>query len=337
MSCKRFQKAFSVSPFIKKCDKHLCFFHQIRKRLQRKKTFSFVFIVFQTVSAVFFVLEGVSYVILSLTMKLFVFDIDQTITDDTIDESGAWVLYPELIDAMNQLLEKGNAICLASGRNYRGCKLFFDRFAFSPHVYCITANGAALFDRNGKILYSQSVPYKAFNQMCLCYAGHPHWSYLFYLEDGTPGFVGTPNFAPLEAKSNNSPLLDYNGKQVDPETPLEKAFINTGEDDAYEVPVDPRMKDYQAYATSHAFLEFVAPGVSKAAAAQVLADRLGVSSQDVYSFGDGGNDIELVARFHGTAMGNANQKVKDVAEYITETAANRGVVLALRNHWKEII
>jgi Cof subfamily protein (haloacid dehalogenase superfamily) len=270
-------------------------------------------------------------------MKLFVFDIDQTLIDDSVDETGAWVIYPEVLEAMNQLLRKGNAICLASGRNYNGCKLFFDRFESSPNVFCITANGAALFDRAGHLLYSKSVPYSCFLQMVACYPNHPNWSYLFYLENGTPGFIGKRNFAPIEAKSNASPLLDYNGKEVDPALPLEKAFINTGNDNAYEVPVDPRMKAYQAYATSPAFLEFVAKGVSKASATAVLAKRLGVLKRDVYSFGDGGNDIELVQNYHGTAMGNANPKVKAVAEYVTETAANRGVALALRDHWKEII
>lgn len=269
-------------------------------------------------------------------MKLFVFDIDGTITDDTLDEKGQWVVYPEVIRALNRLQEQGYPILFASGRNRNGIQIFSSRLAQPDACYASTANGASLYDPFGKVLAASYIPYSAFLTMRRYYGGHPNWTYLVYFKDGTPGFLGNANFAPIEGSSNHSPCLDLNGRDIDPATPLQKAFINTGKDNAYEIKVVPEMKDYQAYATSSSFFEFVAQGVSKAASASKLADLLSIPSSEVYSFGDGENDLEMVRRFHGTAMGNAIPSVKAVAEYVTESASRRGVAVALRDYWRFI-
>src|SRR5207249_1521748 len=58
------------------------------------------------------------------------------------------------------------------------------------------------------------------------------------------------------------------------------------------------------------FLEFAAPGVTKAAGLEFLADRLGFSAEQTVAFGDGENDVELVdwAGF-GVAVANADERV----------------------------
>jgi Cof subfamily protein (haloacid dehalogenase superfamily) len=271
-----------------------------------------------------------------LRMKLFIFDIDQTITDDTLDSRGRWQVYPEMVQAVNQLLGDGNVVLFASGRNLNGIKLFSCRFVSSENVYFATANGAVLYDSKDRILDSSYIPFSAFSTMCQCYKGHDKWTYLLYFKNGVPAFMGNSNFAPTEGSSNDSICQDLNGVFVDPRTPLQKAFINAGGDNAYQLKAAPEMAAYQAYATSASFFEFVAKGVSKANSAQKLAEILAISPSDMYAFGDGENDLEMVRRYHGTAMGNAVQSVKDVAEYVTDTAAHLGVVKALRDHWKFI-
>lgn len=77
-------------------------------------------------------------------------------------------------------------------------------------------------------------------------------------------------------------------------------------------------------------LEITAAGVDKGEALLYLAQYLGVSPQGVMAVGDSGNDLAMLqAAALPVAMGNAAQKVKDMAAHITATNEEDGVGLAI--------
>ena len=53
---------------------------------------------------------------------------------------------------------------------------------------------------------------------------------------------------------------------------------------------------------------------------------------EIMAFGDGENDIDML-QFAGVgvAMGNADEKVKAMADYVTDTVENDGIEKALRH------
>lgn len=60
-----------------------------------------------------------------------------------------------------------------------------------------------------------------------------------------------------------------------------------------------------------------------------LTELLGGSMEDVVIFGDGYNDIRMFEQIpFSIAMGNAVQELKDIAYYVTETAADDGIYKA---------
>ena len=64
----------------------------------------------------------------------------------------------------------------------------------------------------------------------------------------------------------------------------------------------------------------MARGVNKLNSLRYILNELGTSIDRVMFFGDDVNDIELIKECGiGVAMGNAVEKVKDVANYITST------------------
>jgi hydroxymethylpyrimidine pyrophosphatase-like HAD family hydrolase len=78
------------------------------------------------------------------------------------------------------------------------------------------------------------------------------------------------------------------------------------------------------------FLEFAAPGVTKAAGLDFLADHLGFTPAETVAFGDGENDVELVAwAGYGVAVENAHDRVKAVADWIAPSAQVEGVAQVL--------
>ena len=63
---------------------------------------------------------------------------------------------------------------------------------------------------------------------------------------------------------------------------------------------------------------------------QHVLDYYGVSKEDTFGFGDGTNDIEMI-KFAGVgvAMGNADDSLKEIADYITESVDEDGIWKAL--------
>lgn len=74
------------------------------------------------------------------------------------------------------------------------------------------------------------------------------------------------------------------------------------------------------------FLEFAAPGVTKGSGLDFLADQMGFTAAQTVAFGDGENDVELVAwAGFGVAVENAHDRVKAVADWVAPSASDEGV------------
>jgi Cof subfamily protein (haloacid dehalogenase superfamily) len=78
------------------------------------------------------------------------------------------------------------------------------------------------------------------------------------------------------------------------------------------------------------FLEFAAPGVTKGAGLQFVAERLGFVAERTVAFGDGENDIELLEwAGYGVAVENAHERVKALADLVCPRVDEEGVAQVL--------
>ncbi|WP_370617150.1 HAD family hydrolase [Mumia sp. Pv 4-285] len=76
-----------------------------------------------------------------------------------------------------------------------------------------------------------------------------------------------------------------------------------------------------------AWLDLAPEGVSKATGLEHVCAELGVARADVLAIGDGSNDVEMLEwAGRGVAMGHAPLHVQEVADDVTETVENDGVV-----------
>jgi hydroxymethylpyrimidine pyrophosphatase-like HAD family hydrolase len=67
-------------------------------------------------------------------------------------------------------------------------------------------------------------------------------------------------------------------------------------------------------------------GVHKAAGIQVLIEHLGIAHEDTLAYGDGLNDLEMLAYVHtGIAMGNAHPQAKAAADDLTGSPDQHGI------------
>jgi HAD superfamily hydrolase (TIGR01484 family) len=89
--------------------------------------------------------------------------------------------------------------------------------------------------------------------------------------------------------------------------------------------------DEVTYTVGHsAWLDLTPPGVSKASALETLRRQLGVYPDHTVAVGDGYNDISMLEwAGSSTAMGNAPESVKAVADSVTGTVDEEGVLAVL--------
>ncbi len=72
--------------------------------------------------------------------------------------------------------------------------------------------------------------------------------------------------------------------------------------------------------------------VSKVNGIERVLEKIGIKDKTIYAFGDGNNDVEML-KFadHGIAMGNASDKLKEVADFVTDSVSNDGIKKALEH------
>lgn len=77
-------------------------------------------------------------------------------------------------------------------------------------------------------------------------------------------------------------------------------------------------------------IEINPKGVNKASALQTVCGELGITMDNVMAAGDSLNDIKMIQEAGiGVSMGNAQEAVKNVADYVTDTNNQHGVGKAI--------
>lgn len=78
--------------------------------------------------------------------------------------------------------------------------------------------------------------------------------------------------------------------------------------------------------------EVVAKGINKFTGIQEVLKYANADIKDTYSFGDSLNDYDMIENANtGVAMGNASEEVKAIADYVTTSVENDGIMNALKH------
>ena len=81
-----------------------------------------------------------------------------------------------------------------------------------------------------------------------------------------------------------------------------------------------------------AFTDVTARGNTKQKGLDEIIRHFGIRLEDTIAFGDGGNDIPILRHAGiGVAMGNASDRVKEAADYVTTSVDDDGIANALRH------
>lgn len=267
-------------------------------------------------------------------MRLFVFDVDQTILPLGLTE-----LPDKEIEALNALLKQGDAVAIASGRNFMGIKQYLDVLA-SGKKFAISSNGSGVFSYEGDVLASESLPLETLFHFHDELGNDKELVIYAYTSDDGIIHYGRHNFIDWEYNvnhmKNNWDLLK--GERPEGEPKLFKVMVAAETEEASKRVVFSKedKEKYSIVRSDPHYLEVMPKGIDKSTGVDNLRKVLGIDKEDVYCFGDADNDLGMIASFNGIAMGNATEACKKAARFVTVDCKNDGVYHALKSILKAI-
>ena len=259
-----------------------------------------------------------------MAYEILVLDIDGTLT------TSEKTITKETLEAIRNIQKRGHKVVLASGRPTPGIRPVAEELDMSSYGgYILSFNGARIIDcSTNEIIYQRVVSSSLLPEIYEA-ALEYNTGLITYDEDKILVANKVDDYIIKEAKINKLSyevipnFLDYVTFDVN-------KCLMTGDPD-HLAEVEKKMKErfegrLNIFRSEPYFLEVVPMHVDKAESLSKLLDSLHLSKEQMISCGDGYNDITMIQYAGmGVAMANAQQKVKEVADYITLSNDNNGV------------
>jgi Cof subfamily protein (haloacid dehalogenase superfamily) len=257
-------------------------------------------------------------------IKLIAMDMDDTVLNNKLEISGRT---REVIQAA---VAKGIFVTFATGRMYCSCRRF--ALELGLDVPLITYNGA-LIQRvlSDEILFHQPVPFKEARKITQWAEQNSHHLQLYvddrvYVRECNDKAVWYGHHAGVEMFAVG-PLPEFIAKEPT------KMLIMADADNLQQITAELRELCGNALSLTRSkptFLEIVHADVSKGKALAHLAQSLGIERQEVMAIGDSYNDLDMIEYAGlGVAMGNAQQFIKERADFVTTSNNDDGVAEAI--------
>ena len=235
-------------------------------------------------------------------IKLIALDMDGTLLnqyDEVSEENRKAILEAE---------NKGVHVVLSTGRAYATCSEYAKSLKLSS--YLITVNGSEIYNEQGKLIEQNIVDTELIQWMWDLSQSHKthFWA------------VSCDHV--------------YRGEM--PEDITGSKWLKFGfdsEDDQVREEILRQLKENGKLEISNSSptnIEVNAIGVNKAKAIEVVCEKLGITMDEVMAVGDSLNDIAMIkSAGFGVAMGNAQEVVKETADWVTATNIEHGVAKAI--------
>ncbi|TKD72360.1 HAD family phosphatase [Pseudalkalibacillus hwajinpoensis] len=243
-------------------------------------------------------------------IKLIALDMDGTLVNHDGDVS------KENEDAVKHAKEQGIHVVLSTGRSLPFCRDIAEQLGHS--AYLVTVNGGQIFDKELNLVDSTHLTNDLVKRLWELKVKHD----VYFWSSTTEGVFNTK-------KPFDKEIDDYNWL---------KFGFDIQDDNVRKVITDEVMANEALEVTnsSPTNLEINPAGVNKAAALMKVCKWLDLSMDNVMAVGDSMNDIAMIREAgFGVAMGNAQERVKEAANWITKDYTEHGVAHAINRVLKK--
>lgn len=251
--------------------------------------------------------------------KIVFFDVDGTITnhlDGTIPDSTK--------NAIRSLNNNGIKVVAATGRPLSMCKELVE---LGIETF-ITANGGYVKHKE-EVIHKIPLDQRVLQEV-VEFATKENHALSFYTEDFSMNGIHDSNI--LKALKETLSLTEY--PTINPLVHNEEVYLMclfANEEDVLKyINKFPRLtfKRWHPYV-----LNVLQKDVSKSIAILKVLDYFGIDSSEAVAFGDGENDMDMLELVGlGIAMGNANESLKSIANYVTKKSSEDGIEYALEKY-----
>jgi len=261
--------------------------------------------------------------------KALVLDIDGTLVNSNKE------ITPATAEAIRRVILAGHAVVIASGRplpGMRKCERDLELKKYGG--YLLSYNGAKVINcSTEEVIYEKTLPAHIPAEIYEYAKAHGAGVVSFEGDCVISGFE--PNeWVKMEAKHNGLEIKVIENFPEYIDFPVNKCMIMDGgdKDALYEKELQEKYGDsLSIYRSEVYFLEVMHAGISKAQTLDEILPTLGVKRENTICCGDSYNDISMIEYAGiGVAMGNAKPEVKVVADYITATNDEDGLVEVIK-------
>lgn len=249
--------------------------------------------------------------------------------DGTLLPKQNMTLSPVILETMQEVVESGRHFCVATGRPYHDC---LRMFAKAPASTLFACYDGALIMQNRKVLAKTPVDMEygaAFARQvaeqtpyCVVFGGQ----YISYIFGASPAVL-----AHLRHQAGNH-LLPVEDPAEIREAVYKISVYGTTPKTRLEFDTEKLKRVYNR----KQWMEFVAPGTDKGAALCRLQAALSVTPEETMVFGDGENDIAMLAyTAHAYAMADGDSAFAEGCGHTTKSVVKtiRDVFFKRKYRW----
>lgn len=258
--------------------------------------------------------------------KLIAFDCDGTLLNSKK------VITERTVAAIGRAAGHGMKLVLASARPYYRLVKFIKQLGITdPDQYTIAFNGGLIVSNNeSETLFSTGFTSTEVDELVRIGREYGTTMFLYYKD-------GIYSNADDEKYRKKNPDVRFNVSNLDicdlVDTQILKiAYVNKPDE---TIKLRARLPAYlnEKYEISSSvpqFIEFVSKGITKSKALSIIGKRFQIGASEMIAFGDEDNDLPMLRDVgYSIAMGNASDKVKAEADFITLSNDDDGVAIAI--------
>lgn len=268
------------------------------------------------------------------TIKMIGLDLDGTLLNEKKE------LTERTRKVLERAIEQGIIIVVSTGRPVTGVPQMLLEF---PGIrYVVSSNGARIVDiRENKILYESLLPYDVATEILKILGDYDTIREIYF---NGRGYIQQDELLRVDRYVTNPAVADYvrsTRKSLPDLWELMREMEGHGLDKIHAMFIDAEERkeanlrirelgDLEITSAMQKNLEVNAPGVDKGQGLLRLGRLLGISQEEIMACGDGGNDLAMIRSAGvGVAMANAQEAVKEAADYITFSNEEDGVAAAI--------
>lgn len=259
-----------------------------------------------------------------MAYEVLVLDIDGTLTNSKKEIS------PKTLDAVMRAQEEGIKVVIASGRPTAGIKKIAKAIKLDEYGgYVLSYNGGKITNfQTGEVVYNETLPEEMIPSIYE-EAVDNHVGIVTYEGNDAIAGNGIDQYNQIEARINGIGLREVEDFPNYVKFPVNKCLL-TGEPE-HMAEVEQKLKDrfgnfLNIFRSEPFFVEVMPQNIDKAYSLGKLLKHLELERSQMIACGDGFNDLSMIKYAGlGVAMANAQDIVKEAADYITLSNDEDGV------------